>query len=117
MKNPLKAIYDKKERENKLRDDVAFLNQRIADMKAEHEDVVNQYVRKNVQDVGFWKMQYEELEKERDQWSKDALALQLKIDLNKMLQSNEKFLGLVRAVKYIANFKIPITDYEMQKLT
>ena len=102
----------------KLKDDVLFLQNRINDMekehtgnllkmKIEHEKELSKAVWEGVKSAGHWKIQFDALDKEKDQWSEDARRLQDRIDTHERLQYNEKFLGLVRAVKYLNEFKIP----------
>ena len=113
--NLLKDIKAGLERDKKRREDVEFLQQRINDIEAEHDEAMNKQKIQAIKDIGFWKMKCEELEKENESWSDSAIALQSKIDMHDGLKANERFLGLVRAVKYIAEFDFPMTEHEFNK--
>jgi len=91
-----------------LQDEVAFIKAACLLAEREHEKEMNDLMMQSVKDIGYWKIQYDALDKEKDQWSEDARRLQDRIDTHEQLQYNEKFLGLVRAVKYINDFKIPV---------
>jgi len=107
MKNLLKGIKDRRTKEQKLSDDVAFLNSRIEDMEAEHNEVIVQYVRKNIQDVGFQKKLLKEMEEDKDHWKKQASILQATIDASENINNMRKMLGLKNAILYIMDFKLP----------
>jgi hypothetical protein len=98
----------RKSREHKLAEEVAFLKAGIDHLKIEHAKEVLQQRIALTKEIGYWKIQFDALDKEKDQWSEDARRLQDRIDTHEQLQNNEKFLGLVRAVKYINDFKIPL---------
>lgn len=107
MKNPIKEIKAKRRREAKLRTMVNLLRYQIRDMEIEHKKQINSHLQATVTKVGYWKMRFEALDKEKDTWSEDARRLQDRIDTHEQLKHNEKFLGLVRAIKYINDFDIP----------
>ena len=103
----MKKFKARKTREQKLIEDVAFLNKRVNDIEEEKKTEVNLIFMKGMKEVGYQKKLLLEMEEDRDHWKHQAQVLQATIDASENINNTRKMLGLKNAIKYIIDFKLP----------
>ena len=90
-----------------LREELNIQKIVIEDLKAQHKVEMKRIVMKSVRDVGVWVERYKAMEELENHWRETSMKLQATIDASNNIKNQNEFLALVRAVKYIANFKLP----------
>ena len=109
LKSNTMGIFRKKKENDAyhLREELNIQKIVIEDLKAQHKVEMKRIVMKSVRDVGVWVERYKAMEELENHWRETSMKLQATIDASNNIKNQNEFLALVRAVKYIANFKLP----------